>query len=176
VLLELRELDTTKYGGWISAVNGKVHYVEDGETHQDVANRLGAGMPEIEDYAPAYAMHLVRFVQNMPASFELSGELEDVKKTFKLWWPTASKSYDLWIDLGVDGTYLSFNMLEPRERNAARKQLGPQLDEREVWDTPSKNKTSKELTPEKKAAAKARAERAGRAYPNLIDNMWASKR
>ncbi len=27
----------------------------------------------------------------------------------------------------------------------------------------------------KKMAAKARAKRAGRPYPNLIDNMWAKK-
>ncbi|WP_165797431.1 hypothetical protein [Solimonas fluminis] len=31
------------------------------------------------------------------------------------------------------------------------------------------------LTPEQKAAAKARAERAGRRYPNLVDNMWAAR-
>jgi len=32
------------------------------------------------------------------------------------------------------------------------------------------------LSEEDKAAARARAERAGRRYPNLIDNMWAAKR
>jgi hypothetical protein len=31
------------------------------------------------------------------------------------------------------------------------------------------------LTPEQKAAAKARAERHGRRYPNLVDNMWAAR-
>lgn len=46
----------------------------------------------------------------------------------------------------------------------------------EVWDEPSKKKSSKSLTPAQKAAAKARAARNGRPYPNLIDNMWASKR
>ncbi len=33
-------------------------------------------------------------------------------------------------------------------------------------------KPSKHLTPAKKAAAKARARRAGRSYPNLVDNMY----
>ena len=33
----------------------------------------------------------------------------------------------------------------------------------------------KKLTAEAKAAARARAEKAGRRYPNLIDNMWAAK-
>ncbi len=32
-------------------------------------------------------------------------------------------------------------------------------------------KASKHLTPAKKAAAKASAKRAGRPYPNLVDNM-----
>lgn len=32
------------------------------------------------------------------------------------------------------------------------------------------------LSAEDKAAARARAERAGRRYPNLVDNMWAAKR
>ena len=36
-------------------------------------------------------------------------------------------------------------------------------------------KTAKHLTPAKKAAAKARAKRAGRPYPNLVDNMRMAK-
>ncbi|QUS40945.1 hypothetical protein RPMA_20450 [Tardiphaga alba] len=36
-------------------------------------------------------------------------------------------------------------------------------------------KASKHLTPAKKAAAKARAKRAGRPYPNLVDNMNMAK-
>lgn len=32
------------------------------------------------------------------------------------------------------------------------------------------------LSAEDKEAARARAARAGRRYPNLIDNMWAAKR
>jgi hypothetical protein len=36
-------------------------------------------------------------------------------------------------------------------------------------------KASKHLTPAKKSAAKARAKRAGRAYPNLVDNMSMAK-
>ncbi|MFT3838996.1 MAG: hypothetical protein QM723_18595 [Myxococcaceae bacterium] len=31
------------------------------------------------------------------------------------------------------------------------------------------------LSDEAKAAARARAEKAGRRYPNLVDNMWAAK-
>ena len=43
------------------------------------------------------------------------------------------------------------------------------------WNKKNPNKKSKPMSPAKKAAAKARAEKAGRPYPNLVDNMWASK-
>ena len=46
----------------------------------------------------------------------------------------------------------------------------------EVWDKPNPAKKHKKLSSGKKAAAKAAAKRAGRPYPNLIDNMrMASK-
>jgi hypothetical protein len=44
-----------------------------------------------------------------------------------------------------------------------------------VWETKNPNKKSKKLSPAKKAAAKAAAKKAGRPYPNLIDNMRASR-
>lgn len=40
-----------------------------------------------------------------------------------------------------------------------------------VWDTPNPRKKSKKLTPAQKAKAKAAAKKAGRRYPNLVDNM-----
>ena len=43
------------------------------------------------------------------------------------------------------------------------------------WDKPNPKKKSKKLTPSQKAKAKARAKRAGRSYPNWVDNTWASK-
>jgi hypothetical protein len=48
----------------------------------------------------------------------------------------------------------------------------------EPWDKPPpKNKRHTKLTPAKKAAAKRSAKRAGRRYPNLVDNMrQASKK
>ena len=38
------------------------------------------------------------------------------------------------------------------------------------WDKKNPKKTSKKLTPAQKSAAKVRAKKAGRKYPNLIDN------
>ena len=47
---------------------------------------------------------------------------------------------------------------------------------KEVWDTPNQKKKSSKLTPEQKSEAKARAKKAGRPYPNLVDNMAVSKK
>jgi hypothetical protein len=47
-----------------------------------------------------------------------------------------------------------------------------------VWDKPRPKSLGKpkKLSPAKKAMAKASAKAAGRPYPNLIDNMKASKK
>lgn len=47
---------------------------------------------------------------------------------------------------------------------------------KQVWNKPNPKKKSKALTPEQKAKAKARAKKAGRPYPNLIDNMAATRK
>ena len=46
----------------------------------------------------------------------------------------------------------------------------------EVWDKPRPKGlgASKKLTPEQKASAKAMAKKAGRPYPNIVDNIRAS--
>jgi hypothetical protein len=44
------------------------------------------------------------------------------------------------------------------------------------WDTKNPKKKSTKLTPAQKAAAKARAEKAGRPYPNLIDNAAVARK
>lgn len=45
------------------------------------------------------------------------------------------------------------------------------------WDKKSpKGRTHTKLTAAQKASAKAAAEKAGRRYPNLIDNMRAAKK
>lgn len=47
-----------------------------------------------------------------------------------------------------------------------------------IWNKPRPKDLgkSKSLTPEQKAKAKAAAKKAGRKYPNLVDNMNAAKR
>jgi len=44
------------------------------------------------------------------------------------------------------------------------------------WETKNPKKESKQLTASQKASAKARAKKAGRVYPNLVDNAAAARR
>jgi hypothetical protein len=43
------------------------------------------------------------------------------------------------------------------------------------WDKKNPNKNPEKLSLAQKKAAKARAAKAGRPYPNLVDNAWASR-
>lgn len=44
------------------------------------------------------------------------------------------------------------------------------------WKKPNpKGGAPRPLSPAQKEAARQRAEENGRAYPNLVDNMWAAK-
>lgn len=45
------------------------------------------------------------------------------------------------------------------------------------WKKPPPNpaRRPQPLTEKQKAAARKRAEEAGRRYPNLVDNMWAAR-
>jgi len=46
---------------------------------------------------------------------------------------------------------------------------------KEFWDKKKPTKTSKKLTPSQETAAKARAKKAGRPYPNLVDNAAVAR-
>lgn len=47
---------------------------------------------------------------------------------------------------------------------------------KEFWDTKNPKKKSSPLSDDQKKMAKARAKKAGRPYPNLVDNAWAANR
>jgi hypothetical protein len=47
---------------------------------------------------------------------------------------------------------------------------------KEFWETKNPKKKSKPLTTSQKASAKASAKKAGRPYPNLVDNAAAARR
>jgi hypothetical protein len=50
------------------------------------------------------------------------------------------------------------------------------MKKKPVWETKNPNKKSKTLSSSQKASAKASAKKAGRPYPNLVDNMNAAKK
>lgn len=50
------------------------------------------------------------------------------------------------------------------------------MKKKAFWDTKNPKKKSTPLTPEQKAKAKAMAKKAGRPYPNLVDNARAKKK
>lgn len=47
---------------------------------------------------------------------------------------------------------------------------------RAFWDKKNPKKKSAKLSLAEKKAARDRAAKAGRRYPNLVDNAWASRR
>lgn len=49
---------------------------------------------------------------------------------------------------------------------------------KEVWDKPRPKDLGKpkELSPAEKRMAMRRAQKAGRPYPSLVDNMWAASK
>ena len=49
-------------------------------------------------------------------------------------------------------------------------------NEKKVWDKKNPKKKSEKLDSSEKAEAKARAKKAGRPYPNLVDNMAVAKK
>ena len=49
------------------------------------------------------------------------------------------------------------------------------MKKKQVWDKPNPKKKSTPLTPAQKSVAKARAAKAGRPYPNLVDNAAAKR-
>jgi hypothetical protein len=49
------------------------------------------------------------------------------------------------------------------------------MKQKPVWEKTNPKKKSSPLSSSQKTAAKARAKKAGRPYPNLVDNMAASR-
>jgi hypothetical protein len=50
------------------------------------------------------------------------------------------------------------------------------MAQKPVWNTKNPKKKSTPLSSSQKSEARARAEKAGRRYPNLVDNMAVSRR
>jgi hypothetical protein len=63
----------------------------------------------------------------------------------------------------------------PMPMSKKKKKVIKRVQEEEVWDKPNPVKKHSKLSPAQKAKAKARAKKAGREYPNMVDNIWAAK-
>ena len=86
----------------------------------------------------------------------------------------------LWVSDSNDRSVLevvSHGSLSKEVAKALNQYVGVKegLAEEEVWDKPNPVKKHKKLSPAQKAKAKARAAKAGRKYPNMVDNIWAAK-
>lgn len=80
--------------------------------------------------------------------------------------------------LAASAARRAMKSVSEEEKKAKVPRVGPMEKalEEEVWDKPMPDsKKQGSLSAEQKAKARARAARAGRSYPNMIDNMWASK-
>lgn len=69
---------------------------------------------------------------------------------------------------------------KPRAKTKETHKKSPKSSGKKApWEkeNPNKSKASKKkLTPDQKEEAKARAEKAGRPYPNLVDNMAVARK
>lgn len=50
------------------------------------------------------------------------------------------------------------------------------MTDKPVWDKKNPKKKSDKLSPSEKAQAKARAKKAGRPYPNAVDNIAVARK
>ena len=129
VLTELRLLADGGYGGWINARGGAVYPLgPDDMSHKDTAADLGIDMENETDYLPAYEKNLVRYItQDFPGYFELSGRYEDLKRTFKIWWPTAIKANHVYIDMlkGREDVSKGYEPADPASRSELRRDFSP---------------------------------------------------
>ena len=50
------------------------------------------------------------------------------------------------------------------------------MKQKPVWEKTNPKKKSTPLSPAKKASAKARAKKAGRPYPNAVDNIAVARK
>jgi hypothetical protein len=89
------------------------------------------------------------------------------------------RGYDAWAEsMTHSAQQNAFNRVNSYIAGGKARELDADLIEKEVWDKPNpvqKAGKSSKLSPAAKAKAKARAKAAGRAYPNMVDNIWAAR-
>lgn len=125
LLCELRQyIEAKRYGGWITPDN-KVEYVSGATQHRQFL--IDRGISPDLNYQVAFEMGYVRFVTGWkarPGQLILEGQLDDIKRTFRIWWPTAKESMAVRIE-SPDLTYFSIFEI-PEHLSGLMKKFGPQ--------------------------------------------------
>jgi pyrimidine deaminase RibD-like protein len=126
-LLEYR-LDTTQYGGWITP-DRKVEYVERQQHEPHVWTQHGA------TYSQAFQRGFVRFTTSeRTGTFGIEGTAEALKKTYRIWAPTAFSMHTVMIDIALytdvlykEGMIPSMTYIMPEDKAEVVKLFGPRI-------------------------------------------------
>jgi len=124
ILNELKEyIDPNMYGAWIN-IDGRIDNV------MDHSKWLREKYYDSCAYALAFEDGWVRIV-NGRISLDIEGEQENIKKTFKYWWPSAITKNRILIEKRVDASnrmnklYKTYKI--PEDKAKLLKDFGPQL-------------------------------------------------
>ena len=136
VLYEYK-LDTDQYGGWITP-DRKVEYVERQQHEPHVWTQHGA------TYSQAFQRGFVRFTTSeRTQTFGLEGTAEALKKTYRIWAPTAFSMHTVLIDIALytdslykEGMIPSMTYSMPKDKAEVARLFGPTTA---TEDTPADN-------------------------------------
>jgi len=116
ILNELKEyIDPNSYGAWIN-VNGEIDQVEN---HQSWLKKKYSS-PSAYNVAFADGWIRVLICDN---NLNLQGILENIKKTFKYWWPSVRNKNKILIDDPREENTASYSI--PEDRFKLLKDFGP---------------------------------------------------
>jgi hypothetical protein len=127
VLYEYK-LDTDQYGGWITP-DRKVEYVERQQHEPHVWTQHGA------TYSQAFQRGFVRFTTSeRTGTFGIEGTAEALKKTYRIWAPTAFSMHTVMIDIALytdslykEGMIPSMTYIMPEDKAEVTKVFGPKI-------------------------------------------------
>jgi len=116
ILNELKEyINPNSYGAWINT-NGKVDNVD---SHQSWLHHIiGPSM----SYKLAFEKNWVK-ITNKKIILFIQGDLNNIRKTFKFWWPTAISKLTVVIESSDSNYYKEF--IIPDDKAKLLKDFGP---------------------------------------------------
>jgi len=114
ILNELKEyIDPNMYGAWIN-IDGRIDNVTKYEHLEWFIDKYGESFDNV--FSQAFKDGWVRIVNTTKnGDFSIEGKQENIKKTFKLWWPSAIKSKRVIISNANSGKFKIYNI--PVDKN-----------------------------------------------------------